>query len=104
MASKSNFQCYVVTTLERNRCFGDARHRNGNSRQDVKSGCFNFADIGRKVDGTNVHSVGDRLVDEVDDECPRFAHVLECIFWRAVGSCLKAKDHESRILTEYIEE
>src|SRR6266849_7419438 len=104
MASESNFQCHEMATLERNRCFGDARHRNGSARQDVKSGRFNFADIGRKIHGANVHSIGNRLGDEVDDECPGLAHVLERIFWCAVGSCLKAKDYERRILTEDIEE
>jgi hypothetical protein len=49
-----------------------------------KFGSLDFADTGRKVDGTCVYPLGDRLVDEVDHECAGLVDMFERILWRSV--------------------
>src|SRR5882672_10598510 len=66
----------------RNQDFVSARSA---SRVDVILGVpFDLADVGRKVDGTGVHSLGHRLVNEVDDEYAGLADMLERVLRRAI--------------------
>src|SRR5882724_1627847 len=102
MAPMADFQGRIMAALESDRRFGDTRNRNAGARQDRESGGLDFADVGRKVDGTRVHSPGHRLVDEVDDEYAGLADMLECILRCAVRPRLQAEDDEHRILAEYI--
>ena len=84
----------------RNQDFVSARSA---SRVDVILGVpFDLADVGRKVDGTGVHSLGHRLVNEVDDEYAGLADMLERVLRRAIRPGLQAEDDERRILAEYI--
>jgi hypothetical protein len=103
LAPVGDFQSQLVAALEGNRRLGYTRNRDGNATPGRKFGCLDFADVGRKVYGTCVHSLGDRLVDEVDDECASVTDVLERILRRAVRPQLDAEDDEGRIPAEYIE-
>lgn len=103
LAPVADFQSQIVAALEGNRRLGYTRNRDGNARPGRKFGYLDFADVGRKVYGTCVHSLGDRLVDEVDDECASLTDVLERILRRAVRPRLDAEDDEGRIPAEYIE-
>ena len=92
----------IVAALQSSRRLGDTRNRNTGSRQDRESGGLDLADVGRKVDGTGVHSLGHRLVNAVDDEYAGLTDMLERVLRRAVRPRLQADDDERRILAEYI--
>src|SRR5882672_7251567 len=80
----STLPMQIVAALQSSRRLGDTRNRNAGSRQDRESGGLDLAGVGRKVDGTGVHSLGHRLVNEVDDEYAGLADMLERVLRRAI--------------------
>ena len=58
---------------------GDSAMRGGLTPTDgtgSQIGLVEFADLGREIDGADVHPLGDRLVDQVDDELAGVADIV----------------------------
>ena len=73
-------------------------------RQQIEPRDLDLADLRRKVDGAEVHGLGDRLVDQVDHELAGIADVVGGVLGAAGGRDAEAEHHDRRLLGQHVEE
>jgi hypothetical protein len=90
---------------------GDSAMRGARTPTDgtgVSPAFFEFADRARKIDGADVHPLGERLVDQIDDELAAIADVALGVLVAVAGGAgvarADAEDDDRRHRTDRVEE